>query len=142
MKVFRFMSREEFFKYMNGETLQNKKKHIGKTNSIGFCFLDLEEYKPEEACHFLCGIVSGDICAVFEVEESLLNKTWGIYRKPKEYSEDVMKNTVNLILFPINFTANEYCTTEYSNKDFKLISFALPRWFDFTYSNWRWRDGI
>ena len=40
MKIFRFMSRAEFEKYKNNEVLKNDTKHIGKTNSVGFCFLD------------------------------------------------------------------------------------------------------
>lgn len=52
MKVFRFMSKLEFEKYKNDITLINNKKHDGKTNSIGFCFLNIEEFTPEEAMHF------------------------------------------------------------------------------------------
>lgn len=33
MEVFRFMSKEEFKKYMNGEELVNKKEHRAKTNT-------------------------------------------------------------------------------------------------------------
>lgn len=40
MKVFRFMSEEEFNKFNKGETLKNDKDHSksSKSNSIGFCF--------------------------------------------------------------------------------------------------------
>lgn len=88
MKVFRFMSKVEFEKYRNSFTLKNNKKHEGRTNSIGFCFLNLEEYKPEEAMHFLSGIATFDVCAVFETNENL-NRTYGIYAKP-------IKSTGNL----------------------------------------------
>ena len=57
MEVFRFMSKLEFAKFMNGELLKNTTDHSNgsKTNSKGFCFLNLKEQKPEEAIHFLTG---------------------------------------------------------------------------------------
>lgn len=57
MEVFRFMSKLEFAKFMNGEVLKNTTDHSNgsKTNSKGFCFLNLKEQKPEEAIHFLTG---------------------------------------------------------------------------------------
>lgn len=80
MQVFRFMSNYEFEQYRSGKTLINKKDHHQetkrRTNSIGFCFLDINDYKPEKALHFLSGIVNFDICAVFETDK-ILNKTWG-----------------------------------------------------------------
>ena len=51
MKVFRFMSKVEFEKYKNNFILKNNKKHDRKTNSIGFCFLNVEDFTPEEAMH-------------------------------------------------------------------------------------------
>ena len=47
MKLFRFMSKEEFNKYLKGEELINEIKHIGNTNSKGFCFMNLEDYYAE-----------------------------------------------------------------------------------------------
>ena len=44
MKLFRFMSIEEFKKYINNENLVNDKNHsvegMKKTDSIGLCFLN------------------------------------------------------------------------------------------------------
>ena len=81
MKVFRFMSMQELEKYKRGEILKNDTIHKGRTNSVGFCFLDAEEYKPEQAFHFLSGVVCPYICVVFETKTKL-NKTYGIYAKP------------------------------------------------------------
>lgn len=128
MKVFRFMSKEEFEKYNKNLTLKNNKKHDGKTNSIGFCFLNMEEYMPEEAMHFLSGIVTFDVCAVFETEEKL-HKTYGIYAKPIKSTENSIEDLMNLLGgFNERFTANEYCITEYDNKKMKLIKYSEEIW--------------
>lgn len=121
MKVFRFMSIEEFAKFNNGETLYNYKQHDkNKTTSRGFCFFNLKDYKPHEAIHFLSGIVSFDICAIFETDKSNLKERYGRYNK---------QNTMLIpCIFPQVFYATEYCTTEYSNKDFELIKFSKDIW--------------
>ena len=108
MKVFRFMSKVEFEKYRNSFTLKNNKKHEGRTNSIGFCFLNLEEYKPEEAMHFLSGIATFDVCAVFETNENLNGKL--------------------LCGFNDRFKANEYCITEYDKNKMRLIKYSEDIW--------------
>lgn len=115
MEVFRFMSIEEFEKYRNGSILINNTKHIGRTNSTGFCFFNLKDFKPEEAMHFLSGIVSFDICAVFETNEKL-EKTYGGYKNPFNNTE------LNI------FIADEYCITEYDNKRFKLLKYSENIW--------------
>lgn len=128
MKVFRFMSKEEFKKYNKNITLKNNKKHDGKTNSIGFCFLNMEEYTPEEAIHFLSGVVSFDVCAVFETEKKL-KMTYGIYAKPIDPSGNIMTDMINLLLgFNDHFKANEYCTTEYSKETMKLLKYSEEIW--------------
>ena len=91
-----------------------------KTTSTGFCFFNLKDYKPHEAIHFLSGIVSFDICAIFETDKSNLKERYGRYNKP---------NTMLIpCMFPQVFYATEYCTTKYSNKDFKLIKFSEDIW--------------
>ena len=128
MKVFRFMSKLEFEKYKNDITLINNKKHDGKTNSIGFCFLNIEEFTPEEAMHFLSGIATFDVCAVFETEEKL-NKTYGIYAKPIKSTGNPFEDLLNLFSgYTDNFTANEYCITEYSKKTMKLLKYNEEIW--------------
>lgn len=137
MKLFRFMSKTEFDKYLSGDVLINKTnhhvEHNQKTNSIGFCFLDLNEYKPEEAIHFLSGIVDMDICAVFDVDEKYVDMTHGRYAK-----QGVTISLYDIFMGTIpSFEAKEYCTTEYSNKNFKLIKYAVPEWKD--KKQWEWK---
>ena len=128
MKVFRFMSNDEFEKYRNNITLKNDKKHEQKTNSIGFCFLNTEDYTPEEAMHFLSGIVSFDICAVFETEENL-QKTYGVYAKPIKSTGNPMEDLIKLLCgLNDKFTTNEYCTTEYDKKTMKLMKYSENIW--------------
>lgn len=134
MKVFRFMSYEEFKKYKEGQVLENNTRHIGKTNSVGFCFLDADEIDIKEALHFLSGIASFDICAVFETNKKL-NKTYGEYAKPiKDYDK---KNPFEFIIDLLTHSEdipenrrliNEYCTKKYSKADFKLIKYSENIW--------------
>lgn len=141
MRVYRFMSKSEFKKYRKGETLINKVNHRegtetkagNKTNSIGFCFFDFDEIPVEEAMHIVSGLVSFDICAVFEVDEKALNKTYGIYATPIKSTGDYASDLINLFFgFHENETRNEYCTTKYSKKNFKLIKYAENIWFQWS----------
>jgi hypothetical protein len=128
MKIFRFMSNDEFQKFQAGEVLENTVHHQGKTNSVGFCFLNIKEFAPEKAMHFLSGIVSFDICAVFETEKKL-QKTYGIYAKPIKSTGNLRLDLMNLYMrLSDKFTANEYCTTKYDNKNFKLIKYSKNIW--------------
>ena len=128
MKVFRFMSKVEFEKYKNNFILKNNRKHDGKTNSIGFCFLNVEDFTPEEAMHFLSGIVTFDVCAVFETDEKL-DKTYGIYAKPIKSTGNPIEDLMNLFCgFNERFTADEYCITEYDKKRMKLIKYSEEIW--------------
>lgn len=128
MKLFRFMSNTEFQKYQNGEILKNNTIHEAKTNSVGFCFLDFKDYTPEYALHFLSGIVSFDVCAVFETEEKI-NQSYGIYAKPLEETGDPLSDLIYFIKrFNEKITVNEYCTQKYSNKNMKLIKYSKEIW--------------
>lgn len=128
MIVFRFMSKKEFEGFRKGKTLVNKIKHQGRTNSIGFCFLDINDYTPEKALHFLSNIVSFDVCVVFETTKEL-RKTYGVYAKPIKSTGDIRVDFFNLIMgFNEKFTSTEYCTTEYNNKDFKAIKYSENLW--------------
>lgn len=128
MQVFRFMSKVEFEKYRNNFTLKNDKKHDGKTNSVGFCFLNTKDFTPEEAMHFLSGIVTLDVCAVFETEEKL-QKTYGVYAKPIKSTGNPMEDLMKLLCgFNDRFTANEYCITEYNKETMKLLKYSEEIW--------------
>lgn len=151
MKVFRFMSKEEFDKFTNGEHLKNNKKHYeytdgvkGKTTSEGFCFLAEKDFSPEEAFHFLNGVACMDVCCMFETDKKL-NKTKGIYadhsqdKNPEDYSMcDVLELLKDIILNEggnqPKMTIDEYCIKEYSNEDFELLRYAKPTFF----GEWEW----
>lgn len=128
MKVFRFMSKIEFEKYRNGFTLKNNKRHDGRTNSVGFCFLSIEDFTPEETMHFLNGIATFDVCAVFETKENL-NKTYGVYAKPIKSTGNLMEDWIKLLCgFNDRFKANEYCITEYDKNKMRLIKYSEDIW--------------
>lgn len=135
MKVFRFMSNEEFMKYKNGENLYNNTKHKAKTNSIGFCFFDLEDVKPEFAWRFMKGVVFPDVCVVFEVDKKQLKKGYGIYSDPNKTLYELM----NFIPKKINVV--EYSTNKYNNKTFKLVKYTTNKinWFE-NYENFEWKE--
>ena len=132
MKLFRFMSIEEFKKYKNEEILVNNTDHHFEknrmTNSVGFCFFNYAQYKPEEILHSVFGITSISICAIFETERTNVKKTWGRYSKPI--------NKISIDRIP--FIAKEYCTNTYSKNNFKLIKYAIPEYFN--WDNWNWKE--
>ena len=139
MKLFRFMSDEEYNKLTNNEVLFNNTKHTARTNSIGFCFMDYEQYKPEDAVHFLSGIVSLDKCVIFETNKEL-NKTYGEYAKPIEFTGNNGIDMINLFRrWEDTFTADEYCTTEYSLKDFKILKIGTINFDDYYNECINWR---
>lgn len=114
MFVFRFMSKEEFTKYINGEILINEKDHSihSKTKSKGFCFMEYENnHSVENAFEYLDGIVSEDYVCIFECKESLLTSSYGVYADPFGCFFDTI-------------TVDEFCCNSYSNKDFKLKSYC------------------
>ena len=131
---------------ISGENLFNNTKHPAKTNSVGFCFFNIDDFKPEEAMHFLSGIVNFDICAVFETDKNL-DKTYGVYAKPLEQTEDVIEDLFNLLLgfkSTEGFQATEYSTTSYNNKTFKLLKYTENIWGQWNkpdkQSNLNWKE--
>ncbi len=129
MKLFRFMSSSEFNKYINGDKLINNNDHkFYKTASTGFCFFNYAEYNPEEMLHSVTGIVSMDICCIFEVSRNFVKKSYGRYSKAK-YKDSFKREIV---------VAKEYCTTEYSKENFKLLKYAIPDWFN--WEKWDWKE--
>lgn len=126
MKIFRFMSKKEFEKYKNGEILKNNTKHSGFTDSVGFCFMNIEDVDPEDAYEFLSGIVSDDICVVFETDKKM-KKSWGQYADPYGSFFDTIVKT-------------EYCTNQYSIDDFKLLKVGYPPIFSWDFDKWKWSN--
>ena len=122
------MSKEEFEKYTSGEILENKTIHQGKTNSIGFCFFNIDDYRPERAMHFLSGIATLDVCAIFETNKTL-NRTIGTYAKLPPSTGNAFIDYIRVLNGLVEkFNATEYCTTEYNNKDFKLLKYSEKIW--------------
>lgn len=107
MILHRFCSKKEFEAYQRGELLVNvtdhSVKHGSASTSIGFCFFKED---PEDAKHWLSGIVDFDECITVEVKSTDVFKSKGRYR-----STDGR--------FPIY--KREYCTTTYDKKRFKLV---------------------
>ena len=140
MKLFRFMSHEEFEKYCKGAkmlniTNHNKDKNL-KSSSVGFCFLNLAHYKPEEAYHFIVGCTGElfiyDICAIFETDRTNVIQSRARYAEPinpKEYDPSMTRKS---------FIAKEYCTKEYDKGKFKLIAYAKIVWFN--WDKWEWKE--
>lgn len=53
----------------------------------------------------------------------------GVYAKPTQRTGNFLFDLMDLYNnYDRRFTATEYCTTEYSNKDFKLIKFSECIW--------------
>lgn len=132
MKLFRFMSIEEYNKYCNNEELKNTTDHStdrnNKTNSIGFCFFNYAHYKPEVILHSITGVATIDICVIFETDRKNVRRTYGRYSQAIN-KDSLQRRTV---------IAHEYCTTEYNKDKFKLLKYAIPDWFN--WDNWEWRE--
>lgn len=129
------MSYEEFEKYMNGENLYNNTKHKAKTNSIGFCFFDINDFSPEFAWRFLKGAIFPDICVVFEVDETLLRKGYGIYSDPNKTLYELMN------FIPKMIRVSEYCTENYNKEVFKLVKYTTNKLnFLKNYKSFEWRE--
>lgn len=107
MILHRFCSKEEFEAYQRGEVLVNETNHSlhrgYASTSIGFCFF-VED--PDEAIHILSGIVDLDYCIKVEVDESFVAKSTGRYGNRQLNAVEIRQ---------------EYCTTKYDNKRFRLI---------------------
>lgn len=132
MKLYRYMSINEFLKLMSGEKLTNTNKFsMNRTDSEGFCFFgeetafqhgyDHEEgqiltYDALSCLQFLKGIVSDEILVEFNPSESAIKKLHegtGIYSDPQGDYGDLICIT-------------EYSTTEYDKDAFnpnRIVAF-------------------
>lgn len=119
MKIFRFMSHNEFDKYIAGEKLVNTTDHRKNfSGSKGFCFFEymdrdddgVDGISPEYAYGFLSGVATMDVVAVFETDVQL-NKSYGRYADPYGSFFDTI-------------WMDEYCTEEYSRDTFRLIKYG------------------
>lgn len=108
MILHRFCSEAEYNAFVKGEKLENTKVHgvergFNATTSVGFCFF---EENPEDAKHWLSGIVDLDYCITVEVEPKYLKVSKGRYKNWRTQSVHYRK---------------EYCCTHYDNSKFRLI---------------------
>lgn len=135
MRVFRFMSNSEFEMYKTGKVLINNNNHremCFKSDSIGFCFFDESEIDIKQAIHFLSGIVSFDICAVFETDKDNLKQGYGIYKKQCKATGNLARDLVIALMNEDTIKRTEYCTKTYSKENFKLIKFSKDIWKQYT----------
>lgn len=126
MRLFRFMSKKEFDKLLNGEDLINTTKHKGYTKSVGFCFMEGVEEDAEYSYEFLSGIVSGEICVLFDTDEKL-NESYGVYADPYGHFFDTI-------------TKDEYCIEKYNKETIKPIKYCNN--FDNIFcedKEWKWQ---
>lgn len=161
MKLYRFMSCEEFEKLLSGEVLVNNTDHSEEndTDSVGFCFLPetisikfpLEmTFEGWKMGGVLGGIVSDDILVAFETKAKL-HKGYGGYAAPTfvvEAEEDIMEameedednDEYSFFEYEDEITITEYSVTSYSLKNFKVIGFIPARHFDSDWETPDWMD--
>lgn len=106
LRLYRFMSADEYEKLISGERLTNDTVHAAHgfhTDAVGFCWTPVP---PFQSIRFLTGIVDPAycVCAIFPV--SKLRKCRGKYAMGWK---------------------NEYCCTSYSLDDIELI-YASREW--------------
>lgn len=122
MKLLRFMSVAELEKFRAGELLENTVDHHAehgqKTDSVGFCFLDYNEHDEQAALHFLSGIVSQEICAVFEVDDIVAQKGF------KKGEGTFAAPMISAVDFFSSMQVTEYSTKRYSNQNMELLKYA------------------
>ena len=121
MKVFRFMSKEEFEKYLKGETLTNATDHskMHGSDAVGFCFLEFKGIESvRKAFLFLIGLVNTDVLVVFKAPDDFLKKGKATVSDPDRYEEfETME-------------VEELSCLSYSKNELKLIDFV----YDFDYN--------
>lgn len=117
MILFRFMSRAEYNKYNAGKKLfhMNPYKKKYNTTSKGFCFMSLDDIKPQVAYDFLLGIVKDDVLCIFECKDL---KKAGLKESKGFYAG-----------FPEASWRREYCTYSYSKETLRLVKVKDPHKF-------------
>lgn len=115
MKLLRFMSAAELEAFRSGELLENTTRHQAKTDAQGFCFLNYADYDEQYAYHFLSGIVSTQVVAIFDIPDKdakkYLKEGSGLFADPNGRFMDTISVT-------------EYSTERYHNKAMKLEKFC------------------
>lgn len=125
MIVHRFMSEAEYECLIAGGKLMNATDHHRergkKSNSRGFCFFPED---PEDAIHWLFGIVRTDWCVTLDIPDNLLRESRGIYRDVDNAPYDPNEDTwIEMFLMPIpKIERKEYCLTEYSLQTVHILA--------------------
>lgn len=136
MKVYRYMSLNEFYKLTNGLDLVNNADHSKKSRTVseGFCFLpenvtfysdviNAEEIvSPDVAFEFMKGIVCDDILVEMEIDQALLTESFGVYADP--YSFD-----------GYTILIKEYTLKKYNWNIAEVIRYAIK---DHSLIGWKW----
>jgi len=118
MIVHRFMSEGEYRKLIGGKALYNNTSHKSKryrTTSVGFCFFREE---PDEAIHWLSGVVDVDWCVTMEVSDDFLVKSVGMYA---DNSRCDIRKTLEVGMKIPMVRKEEYCRCRYSLADVKFL---------------------
>lgn len=126
------MSDAEYECLIAGGKLLNDTHHaeLGRrTTSVGFCFFPEE---PDEAIHWLRGIVSTDRCVTLDIPEHLLTESHGTFRDPdRDRYEEGMGLLAAIFMPCVTMEKTEYCLTDYSLRSVRLVDatdkFAEPK---------------
>ena len=119
IRIFRFMSKSEFNKFLNEKNLLNQKDFSkeARSSSRGFCFLEKGQISPEESLEYLSGIVNTDICAVFDIPIRNMSRSSGAYSSNDATIADVMYGYGLVSL-------EEWCIEKYNSSMATLVEFA------------------
>ena len=124
--VFRFMGKTEFEKLMKGEELVNNSEFSRyMSESTGFCFMpweiyvyddygDKTYYSGDEGYLWFDGAQQADYLVEFEVDRDLLTESSGLYKNPASFD-----------IYNRGTWIDEWCTTKYSSKNFKILRYKV-----------------
>lgn len=118
MIVHRFMSDREYKALLSGKIISNNTIHSKKgfhTTSKGFCFFPED---PDEARHWLAGIVDLDWCVTFEIDEKLLARSEAKYADHEKMDLSKPLNIQDKIEYKVR---KEYCRFWYCLEIVKII---------------------
>lgn len=112
MILHRFMSDAEYISYTLGKTLYSEKDHGALrghdvSTAIGFCWFPED---PEEAKHWLSGIVDFDWCLTVDAPEHMIRACRG------RYPNWIKPGVADGVIY-----RQEFCCTEYDNIRFPLV---------------------
>lgn len=121
IKLVRFMSDEEFERYLHGANMENhtnwKRDRAKRTGSVGYCFFPCDE-EPERMLACLTGIATLEKVVIMETDTKNVRKTYGRYRdasKDQLTLYELLTNPEKQV--PVRIRP-EYCAERYNSKDF------------------------